>query len=212
MKALIVSGGMIPKDELIQFYYRYSDFVIGVDGGCKCLLKNNIIPDYIVGDFDSSDEDDVNFLESNGAIKHQYNSEKDFTDSEIAVNLAADNHATEIILLGGTGTRFDHTFANIGLMLKMKKIGINLIIVDENNKINMIDKNAQFKRDKNYDYISFLAYKDEVFNLEIKGAKYSLENFNLKVGEGRTVSNEFLKDEIDVSFTSGIILAIYSKD
>lgn len=212
MKVLVVSGGNVPKSEVVKFYHEEASLIIGVDSGCKYLLKNNIIPHYIVGDFDSANKGDIIELENKGVIKYQYNSEKDFTDSEIAMNLAIDNNATEIILLGGTGSRFDHTFANIGLMLKAKERGVTLIIVDDNNKIYMVDKDTEFKRDKNYDYISFLAYRDEVNNLEIKGAKYSLKNYNLKVGESRTVSNEFLEQKINISFDSGIILVIFSKD
>lgn len=212
MKVLIVSGGSIPKCEIIKFYSKKANLIIGVDSGCKYLLKNSIVPHYIVGDFDSANKDDIIELENKGVIKYQYNSEKDFTDSEIAMNLAIDNNATEIIFLGGTGSRFDHTFANIGLMLKAKERGVNLVIIDDNNKIYMVNKDTEFKRDKNYDYISFLAYRDPVENLEIKGAKYSLKNYTLKVGESRTVSNEFLEEKINISFDSGIILAIYSKD
>lgn len=212
MKVLIVSGGNIPKCEIIKFYSSESSLIVGVDGGCKCLLKNNIMPHYIVGDFDSANIDDIIELENKGAIKYQYNPEKDFTDSEIAVNLAIENNATEIVLLGGTGSRFDHTFANIGLMLKAKQKGVSLVVVDDNNKIYMVDKSAEFKRDKNYDYISFFAYRDDIHNFKISGAKYSLNNYTLKVGESRTVSNEFLDDKIDISFDSGIVLVIYSKD
>lgn len=212
MRALILSGGNKPQDKIFDFYVADSQLIIGVDGGCKYLLERNIIPNYIVGDFDSSNQEDISFLESKGAIKYQYDSEKDFTDSEIAVELAIKNNIDEIIFLGGTGSRLDHTFANIGLMLKAKNKGVNLIIVDKNNKAYIVNKGCVFKRDENYNYISFLAYKEEVLNLNIRGAKYELVDFNLKVGEGRTVSNEFLDDEISINFSGGILLVIYSKD
>ena len=46
----------------------------------------------------------------------------------------------------------------------------------------------------------------------IKNAKYDLENYTLYLGDNRTVSNEFLEDDIEVEFTKGKILVIFSKD
>lgn len=212
MKTLIVSGGNKPNDEILELYIKDSDFIIGVDGGCRCLLDKNIMPNYIVGDFDSLDEEDVNYLEKCGSIRRQYSSDKDFTDSEIAVNLALENNSSSIIFLGATGTRFDHTLANIGLMFKAKLKGVDLSIIDNTNKIFMIDSSTVIERNNDYKYISFLAFKSDVVNLDIKGAKYELNGFSLRVGDGRTVSNEFLDDEIVIKFDSGILIVIYSKD
>ena len=61
-------------------------------------------------------------------------------------------------------------------------------------------------------YISFLAYCDKVENFNIKNAKYDLENYTLYLGDNRTVSNEFLEEDIEVEFTKGKILVIFSKD
>ena len=63
-----------------------------------------------------------------------------------------------------------------------------------------------------YRYISFLAYCDKVENFNIKNAKYDLENYTLYLGDNRTVSNEFLEEDIEVEFTKGKILVIFSKD
>ena len=53
MKVLIVGGGDEPSGKLMVKYAKEVDKIIGVDRGCSYLLKNNIYPDYIVGDFDS---------------------------------------------------------------------------------------------------------------------------------------------------------------
>ena len=212
MKVLIVSGGEKPSKELLKKVTKDCNLIIGVDHGCDVLAEQGIIPSYIVGDFDSADDNNVKYLEERGSIKIKYNSEKDFTDSEIALNLAINEGATEIIFLGVTGTRLDHTFGNIGLILKALEKNINATIVNENNKILLLNKNSSLKQDKYYKYISFLAYRDTVENFFIKGTKYNLDDYTLKVGDSRTVSNEFLDEDIYVSFNEGILLVIYSKD
>ena len=64
----------------------------------------------------------------------------------------------------------------------------------------------------NQSQTKFLAYCDKVENFNIKNAKYDLENYTLYLGDNRTVSNEFLEDDIEVEFTKGKILVIFSKD
>ncbi len=63
MKVLIVGGGDEPSGKLMVKYAKEVDKIIGVDRGCSYLLKNNIYPDYIVGDFDSINKEDIKRLE-----------------------------------------------------------------------------------------------------------------------------------------------------
>lgn len=212
MKVLIVAGGKEPSKSIIEKYASSVDIIIGVDKGCSYLLKNEVIPNIIVGDFDSIDINDLKILESNNIEKYQYNSEKDNTDSDIAINLAIDKRADEIYMLAVTGSRLDHSFANLGLLKKAKKAGIKAYIIDDNNKMFLEESNFSVYREIEYKYISFLAYSDIVKNLNIRNAKYDLENYNLEIGDNRTVSNEFINEKINISFDSGKILVILSKD
>ena len=118
------------------------------------------------------------YLLSNSYIineKIKYKKEKDFTDTEIAFNLAVEKGAKEIVLLGGTGTRYDHSLSNLGLMLKALKMSIILKIIDDNNIIFLTDKSMILKGNKG-DTISFHAYCECVKNLNICGSKYDLIN------------------------------------
>ena len=73
MKVLIVGGGNEPSGKLLEDYAKKVDKIIGVDRGCSYLLKNNIYPHYIVGDFDSINRDDIKKLEINSIKKFKYN-------------------------------------------------------------------------------------------------------------------------------------------
>ncbi|MBM6839873.1 thiamine diphosphokinase, partial [Clostridium saudiense] len=99
----------------------------------------NIVPKYIVGDFDSASMDKVNYLKECGAIKIEFNPEKDFTDSDSALNLAIEEGANEVVLLGVTGTRLDHTFGNLGLLTSALKRSVKATIINENNKIFIVN-------------------------------------------------------------------------
>ena len=212
MKVLIVGGGNEPSGKLLEDYAKKVDKIIGVDRGCSYLLKNNIYPHYIVGDFDSINRDDIKKLEIDSIKKFKYNCEKDSTDSDIAMEIALNMEFSEIYMIAMTGSRLDHSFANLGLLSKANSAGAKAYIINETNKIYLLEESSKIKKDNSYRYISFLAYCDKVENFNIKNAKYDLENYTLYLGDNRTVSNEFLEEDIELEFTKGKILVIFSKD
>ena len=212
MKVLIVGGGNEPSGKLLEDYAKKVDKIIGVDRGCSYLLKNNIYPHYIVGDFDSINRDDIKKLEIDSIKKFKYNCEKDSTGSDIAMEIALNMEFSEIYMIAMTGSRLDHSFANLGLLSKANGAGAKAYIINETNKIYLLEESSKIKKDNSYRYISFLAYCDKVENFNIKNAKYDLENYTLYLGDNRTVSNEFLEEDIELEFTKGKILVIFSKD
>ena len=211
MKAVIISGGKEPSKDILFREIQDADIIIGADKGCEVLYKYDITPDYILGDFDSANDEIINSIEERAKKKITYKREKDYTDTEIAYNLAVEKGANEIILLGATGTRYDHSLSNLGLMLRGLKSSIKVKVIDDNNFIFLTDKSITLQGNKG-DIISFQAYCDEIKNFNISGAKYNLSNYTLKLGDGITTSNEFLDEDIRVNFDNGILMILYTKD
>jgi len=60
MNCLIVAGGVKPKDEIINYYSEQCELIVGVDKGCNYLFEAKVKPNYIVGDFDSSNLEVIN--------------------------------------------------------------------------------------------------------------------------------------------------------
>ncbi|VYT75662.1 thiamine diphosphokinase [Clostridium tertium] len=211
MKVVIVSGGKAPSKEVLLREVEDANLIIGADKGCEALYKYDITPDVILGDFDSADMRIIDAIEKKAKKKIRFKREKDYTDTEIAFNLALQNNPDEIVLLGATGTRYDHSLSNIGLLKKALAKDINARIIDDNNIMFLTDKDILLKGNPG-DTISFHAYSDEVKNFTIKNSKYDLNNHLLKLGDSLTTSNEFVGEYIDISFDSGIILVLYTKD
>ncbi|MEL7598082.1 MAG: thiamine diphosphokinase [Clostridiaceae bacterium] len=211
MKIVIASGGAPPSLDLIQKELKDSDYIICADGGANYLYKYNICPDILIGDFDSINKQILSYFKAKGSDIVQYPSEKDYTDSEIAISKAMELNADEIILLGCTGTRVDHFLGNLGLLLKCLRKGIAAYIKDDHNTILIADKSLSIFG-KEREVFSLAAYYENVENLTISGAKYPLNNFYLEVGNPITISNEFLNKEVKIKFDKGILLIIYPRD
>lgn len=121
MKTLIITGGNINKDFLKEYLLDY-DNLIAVDGGLKTLYELNIIPNYIIGDFDTIDSNILNIYANNEKVKiYKYSAEKDCTDTDLAIKLATNLESTQIYIIGGIGSRIDHTLGNIHAILKATK-------------------------------------------------------------------------------------------
>lgn len=211
MRAIIVSGGTKPSKELLLSYIKEGDYIIGVDKGCNCLYEYNIKPNLILGDFDSAKKEVVDYFYKNNVKTLRYNSDKDYTDTDLGYIKAKEAGATEIIFFAVTGSRIDHMLANVGVLLKALKENIKAKIVDDNNEIFLIKEKAIFKGESG-STISFHALSDEVTNLHINGARYELHDYNMTLLEPRAICNEFIDKDIEVSFDKGIIMVIYPNE
>ncbi len=206
-----MGGGAEPSKEILEEELSNAQYLICADGGGNCLYKHNIIPDYLLGDFDSIDKDILDFFIAKHCIVETYPKEKNYTDSEICFNKAIELSVTEITMLGFTGSRLDHMLGNLGLLNKCLTRGIKGVIRDNNNKIFITNQNSIIKREVNK-FFSLQAYSDIVENLTIIGAKYPLNNYKLFKGDTRTISNEFNNQDIQIKFDTGTLLIIIATD
>ncbi|MGL4875673.1 MAG: thiamine diphosphokinase [Clostridium sp.] len=212
MKVLVVTGGNKPSYELLRKYIEASDFIIGVDSGINVLYEYNVKPNLIVGDFDSGKIEVLEYFKKIGIEVKGYSTEKDYTDTHLGYNIAKEMKAREIYILGGTGTRLDHTLGNIGLFLNSIEDDIRLVIEDDNNKIYLGQKNEVIKRERGK-YLSFHGLSNIVKGFTIKDAKYELEKYDLKLLEPRAISNEFSKNkDVTIDFEEGNILILITND
>ena len=217
MRTLIVSGGRIGSDFALSFLKNETfDTVIGVDNGLRFLYDNGIRPTHVVWDFDTADPKLVEYYRVRKEIElRTYNPIKDSTDTQIAIELALELHSTEIVILGGTGSRIDHVLGNIQSMMLAKKAGVSCQIVDENNRIRLIDGETVLSREEQYgNYVSLIPLTTEVTGVDLIGFKYPLRDwtFTSTGSAGFGVSNEIVEAEGRIRIKSGIFVMIEAKD
>lgn len=217
-RCVIISGGELDEELTLSVLKQQKDrCVIGVDKGVEFLYYHQIMPDYIVGDFDSTREEIRDYYknETNVPIR-EYNPVKDASDTEIAIRLAMTLGAKEMIILGATGSRIDHLWANIQSLSIPFKAGVDAKIMDRQNLISIIGEGeTHLRRSEAYGtYFSVFPMGDEIFGFNIKGAKYPLRNHTLKPCNSLCVSNEIAEgsDEAVISFPSGRVNLMQTRD
>lgn len=213
MKTLIITGGRFHKSFATSFLAKNKyDYVIAVDGGLVYCSELGIIPDMVVGDFDTYGTNGLKEYENGGVLVRRFIPEKDDTDTEIAM-LEAAKRGNEIDVLCAYGGRMDHMLANIHNLYFALEKGIKARLVDEDNIIFLADESFTVTAgEMPYKYISFVPFAGDVTGIKLRGFKYPLDGYTLKPGYSRCISNELIGDKATVEFDSGIMIVINSSD
>jgi thiamine pyrophosphokinase len=212
-KVLIVLNGQfkLNKKELKKIINNEDiKKIIAVDGGAEVLKKMSLIPDLIIGDLDSISEKTLNFFKDKNVEINKYPSEKDETDSELAINYCKNNNLGDLIITAALGGRIDQELANINLLEYIKTKNLNAKIVDENIEISIIEKNKKFIDKKDY-RLSLIPQTSVVKNTSISGCKYNLDNKSLYRHKTRGISNLITEKEAVVTIEKGLLIYILEK-
>lgn len=215
MKILILTGGRIEEAFAIDYIRKYEpEYVIAADSGMEFCRRQNMIPDCIVGDFDSVSTEVLQYFHQQPQILwKQFKPEKDETDTELAIKTAFEHRATELHLIGATGTRLDHVIGNIQLLHEALIRDIPAYIVDDNNRISLMDGRKEIKKCEQYGtYVSILPLTTTVEKITLTGFKYPLNQATLYSSNTLGISNEIEAETGIIEFVDGIAIVVESRD
>ncbi len=200
-KCYIVAAGEI---SLLPHNLGAEDFLIAADGGLEVLIKNNIKPDLILGDFDSLG------YKPEGADVLELPIEKDDTDTLAAIKYAIENGAEHIFIYGGTGGRTDHTIANLQALSYIAKNNVEGFLVSEKEIFTVIkNKSITFSKRASGN-VSVFSLSEQSKGVNIKGLYYELSDAVLENSYPLGVSNSFKGEEACVSVEEGSLLIVFS--
>ncbi len=211
MKGLIVSNGTITDYDRLELVVKEVDFIICADGGMNHLAKINKKPDLVVGDLDSISESALSYIRNNNISVEKYSPIKDATDTELAMEYLIDKGYKEIILMGVTGTRQDHTMANIFLLDTLYDKGIKGKIIDDNNIICLTDDYLKLQYLEG-SYVSIIPIVQEGIVISLNGFFYNLDNEFIRFGSTHGISNKIIDDFGIIKIHRGRALVFVSKD
>ncbi len=182
-----------------------NDIVIAADAGFHHLEKAGLAPDILLGDFDTIGEVPVGFETVT------YPCEKNYTDTELAINEGINRGYSRFIICGAVGgKRLEHTIANLKLASSYASKGYDITLTDGDYIIKALHNGSlNFDCDEK-GFISFFALDGIVEGLTIDGLKYPLCNATLnETTPTLCVSNEFIGEKASVKVENGTIIIVY---
>ena len=209
-RCVIVAAGEIHNYERAKSFLREDDFFIFCDAGLSHAGGLGVKPDVVVGDFDSCEPGDLEWWKERCEII-QLPREKDDTDTMFAVKLAVERGYCDFVLLGAMGGRFDHALGNISILLYLNGLGKKAVLIDDYSLMQIAGKEPLLIEDS-CSYFSVLTVAGNVSGVNIKNAKYPLENARLTPDFQLGISNEVLPGKVsEVSVESGRVLVVVVK-
>lgn len=198
-KLALFLNGEKPKD--IHSLEKY-DAIYCTDGAYHFLEEVNIVPDLIIGDFDS-----IQDLPSH--IEHIHTPDQDFTDFEKAIKIIIENKFEHIDVFAANGIEQDHFLGNMTTALKYKK-QINITFYDDNQTYYFIDKKVVLNDVLNKKISLFPFPKAK--NVQSKGLMYPLNGMTLSMKKNKVGTRNFaIANEIEITFEKGNILLFIEK-
>lgn len=200
MKRCIIFGAGVYDNTLPDILD--GDFIVAADAGYEKCRKFNIIPDMVIGDFDSSKK----IPDGDNIIKLPV--EKDVTDLFAAVNEAKNLSCDEFHIYGALGGRPDHSFANYSLLASLAKNGIGAFLYGENYIVTAIHNTILQINGKKGDTVSVFSWTEKSEGVSYSGLKYPLQNAVLERDFSLGVSNSLTDTKAQISVKNGILLVM----
>ena len=198
MKCLVMLG-------IYDTFNETYDYLVGVDRGALFLAQANREMDLAVGDFDSVNAEEFMLLQKYAKKICQIPKEKDYSDGEYAIMKVNKMGFDEIVIYGGLGKRWDHSYLNLRLLEKYPR----LVLKDTQNEISLLETGKYDVDKKNYNYLSFMPISEGM--ITIQGVKYSLNKRKISETDTYLVSNEILEDSAQIEL-EGKALLFLTKD
>ena len=204
---LFVSGGRAPSVDWFKKVVSGRK-IFAVDKGIELCKACAVVPNFLIGDFDSADSSAVEWARAKNIPVEKYPADKDFTDTQLALRRAVEIFGEHVALLTGVfGGRFDHLYSTIFTCAALNR---KVILADEREVIFYLrgGASAEIKFFEKPLAVSLLPMTSTCAGVTTKNLHWELDGATLTQNFPNATSNRADSDKISVRVEHGT-LAIY---
>lgn len=202
-RCVIIAGAPGADVPFVRQTVRADDFVICADRGYAVAQAAGIVPDLIVGDFDSYTGDLPEAIER---LTLPVN--KDFSDTFHAAEAGLQRGFCHFVLLNATGGRLDHTLANLSVPEWLARQGAEGSILSSDEEIRLLTEGEHLFRACAGLTFSVFPFGADAVTLSYSGAEYPLQHGTLRHDAAMGLSNRFTADTACITVEQGQALVI----
>lgn len=182
------------------------DRVVCADSGVSLALALGLDIDLVVGDLDSVPADDLRRAVDEGADVHRHPPEKDHTDLELALQVAAED-ADVVVVVGGAGGRLDHALANVGALASNDLAGTEVRARLGTADLRVVRGEAELDLPVGAT-VTLLPSGGPARGITTSGLRYALEDGELSAWSARGVSNVVEQSPVHLEVRDGCVLVV----
>ena len=209
MALLIFANGVLDEVAWLRPYLAQATAVWAADGGSRHLFRLNHLPDKVIGDMDSLETAVRDWVLAANIPFIQHPAEKDETDLELALLLAAEQDAAEIWLFGLLGGRLDQMMANILLLSHPALRDKRVKLITPNEHAWLVRSHSEIVGQVG-DLVSLIPLAGDAQIGSTSGLAWPLQDETLAFGLARGVSNRLTATKATISVNSGLLLCIHT--
>ena len=204
MKNYLISTGGNSTSDVLSIESNFEE-IIAVDSGIEHLLNLSLNPNTLIGDLDSISKKSLDEVKKNGVKILAFNSNKDQTDFELALNYLEEAEKSKVYIIGGESGEIDHLIS-IFLLIPSKSFFENIIWLYGDKKIIFRQKiELNIKKLTKFSIIPL----SDLTNLSIDGAEWNLDNKDIQFGETLTLRNSTNEEQLNIRCDKGVFALIY---
>ena len=215
-RIVIFANGELPDLDAARALLQPGDYLIAADGGANHLLKMGILPELVIGDLDSLDEDTLFQLTSAEVNIEQYSEDKDETDIELALRYAVELGPSAILIVGALGGRLDQTLANLSILTDPLLPKIDIRLDDGVEEVFFCRATAEKwgqaeVQGRSGDAVSLIPWHGPVGGVATEGLQWPLYGETLYPEKSRGISNVMLGETASLKIEKGLLLVVHSR-
>ena len=204
MKNYLISIGGNSTSNVLSIESNFEE-IIAVDSGIEHLLNLSLDPNTLIGDLDSISKKSLDEVKKKGVKILAFNSNKDQTDFELALNYLEEAEKSKVYIIGGESGEIDHLIS-IFLLIPSKSFFENIIWLYGDKRIIFRQKiELNIKKLTKFSIIPL----SDLTNLSIDGAEWNLDNKDIQFGETLTLRNNTNEEQLNIRCDKGVFALIY---
>ena len=183
-----------------------------IDRGVNICHSANQVPTHLIGDGDSANPTAWGWAEEQNTEIHTFPPEKDFTDTELALQIAADQYTHPLVILTAAfGGRLDHLTSTASVAAHAP---IPCVLADERETLFYLHagESLTVTCDTPPRAISLLPFTEKCTDVTTRGLYWELQDACITNRESLAISNVLARENTKNTFTVSIksgVLGVY---
>jgi thiamine pyrophosphokinase len=204
--AVVFAGGD-PPGELSVADLPGERFVIAADSGLDHALALGVEVDVLVGDLDSVSPASLSAAREAGMEIREHPTDKDETDLELALALAAEVGSASVVVIGAHGGRVDHWLGNMSLLASSRFAAMRIEARADRSRVYVVRDRVDIEAEPGQ-HVSLIPWHGPATGVTTEGLRWALERGTLDSGSTRGISNELTGSSASVSVEEGVLLVV----
>jgi thiamine pyrophosphokinase len=210
---IVAAGSTLDEDVFYRRFISDGAYSVAADAGLKVFHRLNILPDLFIGDGDSVGSAEWQWAQRHQVPAQKFPCDKDATDTQLALDFLLQRGDRDIYILGGIGSRLDHTLANLYLLTYAHERHARVTLYHPYHNVHLLtpEQPLTLHGDKG-DLVSLLPVTDSITGVVAQGFRWNLTAATLYRGSTVGVSNYLVGEEASVSLATGLAFVMKVKE